>query len=133
MVAFAGERRNITERSYTRQRSVSGWEDAECGVEFAGKILQAGDNFGRLFNHGGEDASGGIRFGANQFGGCEDEGKVVIDVVARGCELLVKCGNCLRTEGETLFGHRHESRWAKAASEGKRLRVSTPNQDGFRL
>jgi hypothetical protein len=62
----------------------------EGGFEFGGKFGDGVGDFGGLFAKGGHHAFGHLGFVADEFGGGEHEGEVIIDVMPHGGKLLVQ-------------------------------------------
>jgi hypothetical protein len=64
--------------------------EVESGFEFGGKLGDGVGDLGGLFAKGGHHAFGHLGFVADEFGGGEHEGQVIIDVMPHGGKLLVQ-------------------------------------------
>ena len=81
--------------------------DAEGALEFSGELDEAVGDSGRLLDEGGHHALGHLRLVADQFDGSDNQGKLVVNIVAHGGELAVQLGELFDGQSDWLTGQRH--------------------------
>ena len=93
--------------------------DAQGTLELRGEFAQGFGDARRLFHEGCQHAVGGIRFVTDEFHRSDDEGELVIDVVAHGRKLAVQLGDLFDRQSNWLIGQRHGQRCAEGGGKGK--------------
>jgi len=78
--------------------------DAEGLFEFGGKLHERGGDLRGLFNERAGHAFGHLRLGADKFRGRQDQGQLVVDIVAHVGKLLVQLANLFDRQSDGLRG-----------------------------
>ena len=81
--------------------------DAQCFLEFLGKMLDFIENFLRLLGQVIDHAVDHVRLAANQFQRGDHQGKMIVDVVPQVRKFLIQVSHLFRTERHGLAGQTH--------------------------